>query len=431
MNFRTPQLLLLLGALLLAGCRWIGYGGGTVPPMITPTPIVSASSPTTSPAEPMRQPTTAASPTAAPTIAIAPEPTGGSSGAEPIRIEFPAGGTAGSYTGRLEPFAAQQYIFWAQAGQMVHIELHSAQETAGFSFYGIVDGQPLKRVENETATWAGMLRFTQDFMITVHTRELAEEYTLTLTIEPLPGATDLDVWPIVDARTGFIVGGSDSAGNWLPAEAALAPLADGLMMQAYSEYFLHDLFTVRVSAQQSPVCAQPLATIDGDPDLGEALLIAGRWNSLPRMPFYGVNPDASFSVVREELLAAGLVDPVIHIESVTSIDLEGDEVDETIIVAQHVDVSNPAVAVGDYALVLLRKTVNGTVVNLPLHTDVYTSAHELIYPSRYSLQMVRDLNGDGVLDIVLRSERYEARSLEIFSIDGDTSYLALRADCLP
>lgn len=438
MKFRILKYVLLLAAFLLAGCRWTGNSRGPTPPQVTPTLAGPIIVPTIAAVAPSAIPATAVSPTSTPNeetvepgitaTAVAAEAVVAN---EPSRIEFPAGATTGTYTGNLDPYSARQYIFWAQAGQMVHITLHSTQESAGFSFYGIVDGQPLKRVENEVATWDDMLRFTQDFVLTVQTREFAEEYTLTLTIEPLPGATDLEIWPIVDASTGYIVGGTDNAGNWLPAEAALAPLDAGLLMQAYDDYFLQDLVTARVNPQQSPVCAQPLAAIDGEPELGEALLISGRWNSMPRLPFYGVSPEPYVSIVRAELLAAGLVDPVVNIESVTLVDLEGDGIDETIVVAQHVDVSNPAVAEDDYVLVLLRKIVNGAVVNLPLHADFYASANDLTYPSQYALQMVRDLNGDGVLDIVLRGERYEGRSLEIFSVDGDNSYLALRADCQP
>ncbi|WP_420645025.1 hypothetical protein [Candidatus Leptofilum sp.] len=89
-----------------------------------------------------------------------PEPT-------PVRIQFAPGETSITLDSNLEPPQREYYVFRAQAGQRVILEMVSESNRGNFAVSGMDDGQPYKRLEDEQPSWSIILPATQDYLLTL------------------------------------------------------------------------------------------------------------------------------------------------------------------------------------------------------------------------------------------------------------------------
>lgn len=132
--------------------------------------------------------------------------------ADPERIQFAAGETSTTIEGQLDQPYRHFYVFRANAGQRLAIVVHSDTGQANFGVSGVDDGQPYKRVENESRDWWMVLPETpetQDYLLTIAAAGPAQ-YQLTMAItdattspEPTrivfpPGSTTEMVWGRVE-----------------------------------------------------------------------------------------------------------------------------------------------------------------------------------------------------------------------------------------
>jgi len=78
----------------------------------------------------------------------------------------------------------------------------------------------------------------------------------------------------------------------------------------------------------------------------------------------------------------------------------------------------PDARAGDYSLVFLRKVVQGQVVTKIIAGEFYPQAKKFNAPSAYRIIGVLDLNGDGVLEIVLSGRYYEGDWVEAHRVHG-------------
>ena len=87
--------------------------------------------------------------------------------ASPERIQFEAGQTSTTIRGELDQPYRHYYVFRANAGQRLQVVVHSDSGRANFGVSGLDDGQPYKRVENESRDWWIILPTTQDYLLTI------------------------------------------------------------------------------------------------------------------------------------------------------------------------------------------------------------------------------------------------------------------------
>lgn len=129
--------------------------------------------------------------------------------AAPERIQFEAGATSTTIRGEMDQPYRHFYVFRAMAGQRLQIVIHSDGNRANFGVSGLADGQPYKRVENESRDWWIILPTTQDYRLTI-AAFAPTSYELTMEIvsvdtapEPTriefePGSTTEMVWGRVE-----------------------------------------------------------------------------------------------------------------------------------------------------------------------------------------------------------------------------------------
>ena len=351
----------------------------------------------------------------------------------PVRIQFAPGTSTATITGQLAAGESVEYLAWAMAGQLAHIELTSANNVANFSLVGQSDGQPYKRVENENRFWDGHLSLEQDYLIRLRTLT-ATEYTLIVTIEPL-GAILQPLWPVVDGLTGFLLGGSHN-GEWVDPVVAMKSLQDG---ERPYQLYAGTVFQGTVVGQapltsgMGPCGGTPTVPFPSDSDLSGTIALVAPWDAAPRQAEALPLDIPEYEAAVAELLAGdGLLAPEIELTDVQRIDLEGDGVDEVIIVANHLTgLGNglPTAHAGDYALVGLRRLVGGVVQTTLLLHNSYPEPVELANPTSYNLLGLLDLNGDGQLEIVVEGWQYEGRQLAIFAVASGGIDLVMNTGC--
>ena len=154
----------------------------------------------------------------------------------------------------------------------------------------------------------------------------------------------------------------------------------------------------------------------------EIIAIGGQWDALPRVP-RPANPDQEIykEVVADFLKKKGMKNPKVKITQVILIDLDGDGVEEVLVTAdtygkklyRHLQKN------GSYSLVLLRKVIHGKVENLVIEEDYFPSNLGWGVPMRFWVGAVLDVDGDGVMEIVLHAMYYEGGGTSVHQVEGD------------
>ncbi len=432
------NLILLLSILLLVACKTStsedGEAVSTTTVAATPTP--TATTPIITP------PTIAATSTATEDLpgatAVAPTSTAIPPTevveTQPIRIQFEPGETTANLSGHLAAGESTEYLAQAAAGQHAHIEIVSLNNVANFSLVGLTDGQPYKRLENENRFWDGILRESQDYRIRVKSLEEAD-FTLILTIDPLGANVLQPVWPIVDATSGFLMGGSHN-GQWLDAFEIMSSLQDG--ERAYSLY-AGTIFEGQLTGSppatslDGPCGGTPAVSFPENSNTSGKIALVTRWEAAPRQPqSLPLDTQIYEEAVAELLQAEGISKPEVQLTSVGKIDLEDDGLDEVLITAARLSglgIGLPSASAGDYSLVLLRKVFNGEASTVPLAISVFTEDVDLADPVQYNLLAMLDLNGNGNLEIVIEGLYFEGRFVTVYEITEQDVQAILTVGC--
>jgi len=244
------------------------------------------------------------------------------------------------------------------------------------------------------------------------------------------------VYPIVigDALLGGWQGGA-----WIAGAATAAWLGGD---ETYRLYDLTGFHGAAVGSRPKPPTFAfcPIYQVDvqppaAPPAAGARFALAGNWNAQPRsiqalrtdLPTYR-------QAVAALLRTQGIQQPDVRLTTVLRTDLDGDGVDEVLITAtryERDDRNQPRTKAeaGDYSLVVLRKIVNNAVETIPLATAFYPQATQFAAPNDYTLLGILDLNGDGKMEIIARSQYYEGSSMAAYEVIGTQVQKVLDAGC--
>ena len=102
------------------------------------------------------------------------------------RITFASGATVWSRQGSLTFPNQKEFVLRALAGQVMTVAVVSPKNLANFAITGLSDGQPYKRLENESRYYTFTLPRTQDYLIAVTVPSGTAQYVLSIAISPLP-----------------------------------------------------------------------------------------------------------------------------------------------------------------------------------------------------------------------------------------------------
>jgi hypothetical protein len=140
--------------------------------------------------------------------------------------------------------------------------------------------------------------------------------------------------------------------------------------------------------------------------------ISAPWILVPHL-VEEIEDDGTYAAFAAEMLAErGLNVPEPSIKQLLQVDLEGDGVNEVLVVAE--DVTED----GDYSIAFMRRTVQGDVQTAILGESVIVTADSPVVNS-FSVAAVADLNGDGRMEVVLTTAYYEGIGVEVWEHVND------------
>jgi peptidoglycan hydrolase-like protein with peptidoglycan-binding domain len=236
------------------------------------------------------------------------------------------------------------------------------------------------------------------------------------------------VAPILDAPTGFVLGGTRD-GAWLSPAETTASFASGLAFRRYSPSGETGSSVADAAVSVGVPCEQTLVVELAPPaETGEVVAIAGPWNPLPRQPINAADQQAEF---REQVLALlraeGIAEPDLQIRQALRVDLTGNGDEELLVVATRLAEQRTTIAPGDYSLVaLLPADRQGAELVVG---EFHTAAAEFGASVEYRINGLFDLNGDGSLEIVVGWNYYEGGGTVVYDAAGGQIREVLGAGC--
>jgi len=233
------------------------------------------------------------------------------------------------------------------------------------------------------------------------------------------------VFPPYDSPGGYLLGAARD-GDWLSSEY---PVARPSPQQDYALYSARDRQGSAVGGEpvEEPTCPSFWSVPIKHP-AGVAAAIGADWDALPRVPqAVDVNDPQVVQQVRDFLISQGIDQPAVKIQRSLQVDLEGDGIPEFLVAASRfVEETGHDVNPGDYSIILLLR--EGQTA-LPVVSDRYTREESLVFPDRYGLLALLDLNGDGHLEILVEITGWEKTGALAFTIDGSALENVLQARC--
>ena len=176
----------------------------------------------------------------------------------------------------------------------------------------------------------------------------------------------------------------------------------------------------------------------GDDSLKPILAIGAnaKWNPLPRtLKKIALTNKKYQKIALDFLKTKGMKTKSVKLESVISIDLEGDGTDEIFIDATNYkdkkgEIGGTARA-GNYSFVLMRKIIKGKPKNFLIEGEFNPKKPEIEdYVSEFDMSAFADLNGDGKMELILKGlYSYGGVSTEIYESDKNRLKKVLFVEC--
>lgn len=211
--------------------------------------------------------------------------------------------------------------------------------------------------------------------------------------------------------------------DWLDAESeGILPVAGGEDYQT----IVGDSLGMTTAGSQTTVCdpLELIGVILDDPDqLGDypgpsGVAISAPFDLQPYLYDDEGTDDGTYAAFASDLLASRGLDidePVI--KQLVRTDLEGDGVNEVLVVAEEV---TPGLLLqpGDYSILFLRKVIEGEVQTAVLDETVVMDEDDQ-FLGAHSVGTVADLNGDGRMEIVSNSAYFEGFGVVVWEYVND------------
>jgi hypothetical protein len=252
------------------------------------------------------------------------------------------------------------------------------------------------------------------------------------TFTPITMETPTDFSPVVYGgkfyqTPFFLLLGGVSKEKWLAPEESVARFSGEATYSLHTLLQENKYFFWGTSPEFFPTSQS--YSIHTDADINEVGLVGvlDGW-TITKRAVTELSADGQFykQAVLDWLTAEDVSDPQLDVLHVFRVDIEGDGVDEIFISASHLDASQHTTKAGDYSVILMRKVIGNGAVTVPIVGDVYRSQElEITYPITYFLINFIDLNQDGVLEVIVDTQKWENVGAIVYQVDGQDVIKAL------
>lgn len=229
------------------------------------------------------------------------------------------------------------------------------------------------------------------------------------------------------AESPLITTGFGALGWWDGSGWVDADTAGSLPVEGGEDYQVTrlDELAMTTGGPETTVC-EPLELIGielAEPELlGEfpgpyGVAISAPWQLQPHL-FDETEDDGTYAGFAASLLGSrglDVADPVI--KQLIRTDLEGDGVNEVLVVAEEVT-TGLLLEEGDYSIAFMRKVVDGEVQTAVLDATVALDESDR-FAGAHSIGGVADLNGDEKMEIITNSAFFEGLNVTVWEYLGD------------
>ncbi|MDH5178733.1 MAG: hypothetical protein OEZ39_15065 [Gammaproteobacteria bacterium] len=216
----------------------------------------------------------------------------------------------------------------------------------------------------------------------------------------------------------------------------------------YNLYSLSDSITslgaTELVLQEYPCHTRYYVKFDKDVPNNYIAVGNANWNPQPRpVKSLSTNNAAYKAAITDLLQQNGLINPKVRILQVLKTDIQGDGKDEVFISATYFtarpngpDIEHAPMYAkkGDYSIVAYREVINEKAVTKLVTGNIFQTtpkSDEPLMPPpapyEYHINAILDLDGDGVMDIVIDNTIHEGIGSEVFSLKNGKFELV--ADC--
>lgn len=254
-----------------------------------------------------------------------------------------------------------------------------------------------------------------------------------LLAQSIGGQAQAPIHAIVELNEHCLIGGVRDQ-KWVRAERFEKKLAGTLKFELYTLDGPAGEVTLR---KRTGECHDYWYRISGAAAKTGIAVASPSWNVMPRQPrALGVKDATYLQIVRDILKEAGLKNPQVNISQAYAIDLEGDGAEEVVIVANHFAQGAHELggmpmqaAAGDYTLVLVRKTTGAETQNVFVVKAVWLKPGGGGLARANHLSAIADLNGDGVMELVVYNAYYEGSDSDVLQVKGGKVTPLLGCSC--
>jgi len=245
-------------------------------------------------------------------------------------------------------------------------------------------------------------------------------------------ATAQTIHPVLDVKGGYLVGAPVN-GTWREGQAIARQVRAGRRYRVFSGTAEIGTRTGTRAVSLDVPCPETFdVTLEPRRESGE-IAIDASWNVLPRRVTWMSQSAAAASyagAVREIVARHGIRNADARVTGAVRADLDGDGTEEVIVTAHRQTADGSFhVGAGDYAIVFVRKLVAGSVRTIMLEEEYHPRAAGETTPNKYAIAGAYDLDGDGVMEVVLRGSYYEGGWTSIHRIRGTTARKLVSVGC--
>lgn len=240
----------------------------------------------------------------------------------------------------------------------------------------------------------------------------------------------------IELPWSYVIGGH-AGGKWLTSEAAGKRLsAPATTYQVYTLAGETGEVTGAKASPEADVCPdvwmQKLSNQTEAEVRRHAIGVHAPWNPMPRKGrAASLTQEVYVQAMKVVLNERGVEHPKVKLTQLLRVDLDGDGTDEVLTAATHYLPSEmpSSPRAGDYSVVTLRSLIGGKVETQLVNGEVYAKADQSAAPNTYEIAGLLDLDGDGTLEVMIRSSYYEGGGMTVWQMNKGRLVQVLSIEC--
>ena len=240
----------------------------------------------------------------------------------------------------------------------------------------------------------------------------------------------------IELPWSYVIGGH-SEGKWLTSEATGKRLSEtAIPYRVFTLAGEAGTVTGAKAAPNADVCPDVwMLSLTSQTTSGvrqHAIGVHAPWDPMPRKSrASSLTQEVYVQAMKALLNDQGIERPEVTLTQLLRVDLDGDGTDEVLTTATRylASIVPSTPRAGDYSVVTLR-TVIGTKVETQLVSgEVYPKGDLNAAPNTYEIAGLLDLNGDGTLEVLIRTSYYEGGGMTVWQMQKGVLVQVLSIEC--